>query len=72
MFQGNLFSGRTQYLKPVILATQEVEIRRITIQGQQDKMFAQTSSQPMAGVVHTPVIPPMQGSTNRRRMFHVA
>jgi hypothetical protein len=39
-----------QWLKPIIIAFQEAEIRRITIQGQPNKNVHKTPSRPIAGL----------------------
>jgi hypothetical protein len=42
------FPGQAHWLKPVILATQEAEIKRIKVQGQPRQKFMRTPSQQMA------------------------
>jgi hypothetical protein len=56
-----------RWLKAAILATWEVEIRRIRVGGQPQQKVHKIPSQPMNGVVVcVPVIPAIQGSTNRK------
>jgi hypothetical protein len=57
-----------QWLKPIILAIWDVEIRRILIRGQSKQKAQETPSQLMNGWArwYVLIIPDMQGNTNRR------
>jgi hypothetical protein len=61
------------WLKPVILSTWEVEIRRIIVQSQPGQKVLETSISTKGWVQwYVPVIPASQGSINRRIMVRPA
>jgi hypothetical protein len=63
----NCSIGQVWWLTPVILATQEVEIKRIEVQGQfRQEKFTRPHLNQWVGEVTQSVIPAMRGSTNRR------
>jgi hypothetical protein len=56
------------WLKPIILATREAEIGRITVGGQARQKVHKISFQPMTGHSGMTCYPTYTGSTNRRTM----